>query len=217
MSRPRASRSVSTRKCLPPSSNLHPRDAAGRRWGAVSAMNPSSGSVQPVAFPVTSSAAGREREPVACVHVRVRACSSCTGSESTVAGTRAFAAELATCGSDDRGRGLAGSTARSPGRRGDASWSAMREEIIPAALDALAAEDHRAAAPRCGHSMGGAMALDVALATSVIRRVRRRLRAGGADPSAAVVEARGRPPAADRRASHRHPARSVNRGTLAGR
>jgi alpha-beta hydrolase superfamily lysophospholipase len=77
----------------------------------------------------------------------------------------AFASEVAewgftTAAVDWPGHG------RSPGPRGNASWCAMRDEIIPAALDALATE---VSVPRLlvGHSMGGAMALDVALATMI--------------------------------------------------
>jgi acylglycerol lipase len=74
----------------------------------------------------------------------------------------AFASELATWGFTTAAVDWPGH-GRSPGPRGNASWSAMRDEIIPAALDALATE---VPVPRLlvGHSMGGAMALDVALA-----------------------------------------------------
>jgi alpha-beta hydrolase superfamily lysophospholipase len=52
----------------------------------------------------------------------------------------------------------------SPGRRGDASWDAVRDRAIPALLGA--ASRHAGGLPVCllGHSMGGAMVLDYALA-----------------------------------------------------
>jgi alpha-beta hydrolase superfamily lysophospholipase len=125
------------------------------------AMNPSFGSIQPTAFPVrtamgpVSGNLWRTAHPRASVLV-VHGLGEHGGRYA------AFASEVAewgftTAAVDWPGHG------RSPGARGNASWCAMRDEIIPAALDALATE---VSVPRLlvGHSMGGAMALDVALA-----------------------------------------------------
>jgi len=124
-------------------------------------MNPTAGTIQPTTFPVRSTAgllAGnvwRAADPRASVLV-VHGLGEHGGRYA------AFASELVaegftTAAIDWPGHG------RSPGRRGDASWSAMRDEMIPAALEAIA---DGVPGPRLllGHSMGGAMALDFALA-----------------------------------------------------
>jgi alpha-beta hydrolase superfamily lysophospholipase len=54
---------------------------------------------------------------------------------------------------------------RSPGRRGDACWADVRDRAIPALLRTLRAAASQDLPVRLfGHSMGGAMALDYALA-----------------------------------------------------
>jgi lysophospholipase len=75
---------------------------------------------------------------------------------------------------------------RSPGTRGDAQWLEVRDAVIPAAWDVLDGE--AAGRPRVlfGHSMGGLMALDYALAhperlTAVVASAPA-LRASGAPP-----------------------------------
>ena len=52
----------------------------------------------------------------------------------------------------------------SPGPRGDASWTVMRDDGIPATLDLLATTVPAVPQHLFGHSMGGAMALDYGLA-----------------------------------------------------
>jgi alpha-beta hydrolase superfamily lysophospholipase len=69
-------------------------------------------------------------------------------------------AGLASCTVDLPGHGA------SPGGRGDASWPALRDEVAPALLDvarALPGAIGRVPVFLLGHSMGGLLALDVAL------------------------------------------------------
>lgn len=125
-------------------------------------MNPSSGSIEAVPFAVD---AGRESlhglmwraaRPAASVLV-VHGLGEHCGRYAAFASAQAEAG-LTTAAVDWPGHG------RSPGPRGHASWLAMRDAIIPAALNRLAAEVPGAAPLLFGHSMGGAMALDYALA-----------------------------------------------------
>ena len=124
-------------------------------------MNPSSGNIQHAPFAITS-AAGRSSGNV---WRAARPCASVLvvhGLGEHGLRYAAFASELAVAGLTTAAVDWPGH-GRSPGRRGDASWSAMRDQIIPAALDAAAADT---TGPRLlfGHSMGGALVLDYALA-----------------------------------------------------
>ena len=102
-------------------------------------MNPSSGSVQPVAFPVDFIGGGREREPVAC------GTSACERARRARAGRTRRSLRRVRCGtgdrgSDDRGRGLARVTANPRGGGGTRRGRRCARGSVPAALDALAAE-----------------------------------------------------------------------------
>src|SRR5262249_47108312 len=69
-------------------------------------------------------------------------------------------AGFASCAVDLPGHGA------SPGGRGDASWTVLRDEVAPALLEvarALPGAMSRAPVFLVGHSMGGLLALDVAL------------------------------------------------------
>jgi alpha-beta hydrolase superfamily lysophospholipase len=78
---------------------------------------------------------------------------SALASDLAVAGIGAWAADLPGHGA-------------SPGPRGHASWRALRDEVVPALLAAAHAAPADGSAPLflVGHSMGGLLALDFALA-----------------------------------------------------